>query len=116
MARTCEHSCCSIRGNPYHLHERPPERCLGCSAADGEPSGEVSLGELVAEVVARVAPEIPGLPTGRELVEQITAETRAVHAAAAADPVLAGVPAAERHTVLAGRVGLALAFGHRWAR
>jgi hypothetical protein len=109
----CGHRCCAIRDNPYHRHADPPSGCERCAAL-GDPvvaDEHVDLAELVAEVLAHVVPQIPGLPSGIELAERVCAETRAVHAAAAGDPLLAGLNLEEQRTVLAGRVALALAFG-----
>jgi hypothetical protein len=85
----CGHGCCAIPRNGYHVHQ------------------------LVASVVARVAPEIPGLPAEPELTALVSARTLAVAVAARGDRSLVGMSERERHVTLCGRVGLALAFGAR---
>lgn len=70
----------------------------------------MALAELVADVLAHVVPEIPGLPVGVELAELLCDETRAVHETAAVDPLLAGLDRSELLTTLAGRVAVSLAF------
>jgi hypothetical protein len=107
---SCGHRCCEIAGNSYHRHADPPDTCARCTALAREIDA-VSLGQLVAEVVALVVPEIPGLPRGSELSTLVGIETTAVHRAARHDPQLYGLDADLRRTVLAGRVGISLAFG-----
>jgi hypothetical protein len=68
------------------------------------------LGRIVADVVARVAPEIPGLPTDAALTELVASHALAVYAAGLVDPDVQGLDERDRRTVLAARVGLALAF------
>ena len=58
----------------------------------------------------RVAPEIPDLPEGHELVHLVICVTLSVYAAAIVDPDVQALDAGERRTVLAARVGLILAF------
>jgi hypothetical protein len=70
----------------------------------------VVLGRIVADVVARVAPQIPGLPADAELSELVASHALAVYAAGLVDPDVQVLAERERRTVLAARVGLALAF------
>jgi hypothetical protein len=61
--------------------------------------------------VDRVAPEIPGLPTDpRALLDHVIDLTTEVHRRARADPEIQRLSPRRRRTVLAARVGLALAF------
>jgi hypothetical protein len=70
----------------------------------------VPLGRIVAEVVARVAPEIPGLPAASQLADLVARHSLAVYSDALADPEVLGLSEEDQTTVLAGRVGIALAF------
>jgi hypothetical protein len=114
----CGHQCCEIPSNGYHAHTEPPSSCGRCgdagdSAVDAGPGqGRESavLGRLVADVVARVAPQIPGLPAETELTEIVASHALAVYAAGLVDPDLQILGERDRRTVLAARVGLALAF------
>ena len=114
--RDCGHRCCHIRTNGYHRHVDAPATCPHCARATlladtGPPAGEsVVLARIVSDVLARVAPEIPGLPAGAELAELVTGHALAVFAAGLVDPELHGLGERERRAVLAARVGLALAF------
>jgi hypothetical protein len=104
----CGHDCCAIADNPYHCHRSTPENCGPCREAAPEIDG---LAEIVAAVVDRVAPEIPGLPTDPEtLVDHVIAVTTGVHRRARTDPEVQRLSPRRRRTVLAARVGLALAF------
>jgi hypothetical protein len=76
--------------------------------APGAESAE--LGRLVADVVARVVPELPGLPAAAELTELVASQALAVYAAGLVDPALQMLHERDRRTALAGRVGLAIAF------
>jgi hypothetical protein len=115
----CGHRCCEITGNAYHSHVEPPATCPRCAARPSGPgdvppppegSDLVSLGHLVADVVTNVAPEIPGLPGGSALAQLVGDSALSVYRAALSEPTLQVLPRAERQIVLAGRVGLALAF------
>jgi hypothetical protein len=107
----CGHICCTITGNRYHSHREPPELCERCAWAEGDDAPRAAgLGELVAAAVARVAPEVPGLPTGAELAERAGPEVRAVCEEARTDPDLTGLGPDELRLALAGRVVIALAF------
>ena len=111
----CGHQCCEIPSNGYHAHTGPPSSCRHCATvgptADRGPRGEsVVLGRIVADVVARVAPQIPGLPADAELSELVASHALAVYAAGLVDPDVQVLAERERRTVLAARVGLALAF------
>jgi hypothetical protein len=78
--------------------------------APPERTDVVSLAHLVADVVANVAPQIPGLPGGSVLAQLVGEHALSVYRSALAEPTLQVLPRAERQTVLAGRVGLVLAF------
>jgi hypothetical protein len=105
----CGHICCTIAGNRYHAHRDPPGLCDRCAWADGDDAPRtVGLGSLVeAAVVAHLAPEVPGLPTGAELAERVGPEVLAVCEQARTDPDLAGLGADELRLALAGRVVIA---------
>jgi hypothetical protein len=102
----CGHRCCEIADNAYHAHLEPPEVCARC----GLMGSSVPLGRIVAEVVSRVAPEIPGLPVSAELAELVARLSLTVYAEAVADPEVLRLAEDDQTTVLAGRVGIALAF------
>jgi hypothetical protein len=105
---TCGHACCGITGNRYHVHTHEPGACGRCAEAlDHRP---VSTGTIVADVISRVVPEIPGLPAGAELIERVSVEVTAACTDARTDPDLAGLDPAALHTTISGRVGIALAF------
>jgi hypothetical protein len=70
----------------------------------------VPTGAIVADVIRRVVPQIPGLPEGPELIERVSEAVAEVCARARTDPDLADLDAADLHTAISGRVGLALAF------
>lgn len=113
----CGHRCCRIRANAYHVHPRSPERCQPCRAAaarEPEPRTPVvtveDLALVVESVLTRVAPEVPGLPTGATLTELVSASALDHWVAALDDPDLIGTDRRERRRILAGRVGVALAF------
>ena len=111
----CGHQCCEIPYNGYHAHTGPPSSCRHCAVTADTPamsSGaeSVVLGRIVADVVARVAPQIPGLPADAELSELVASHALAVYAAGLVDPDVQVLAERERRTVLAARVGLALAF------
>jgi hypothetical protein len=130
----CGHRCCEIPSNSYHTHLGTPSTCARCAhepgtgpvsafaspppagppavSDDGEgPSPEsYLLGRIVADVLARLAPEIPGLPAGDELSELVASHALALYAAGIVEPDLQSLSERERHTVLTSRVGLALAF------
>jgi hypothetical protein len=115
--RHCGHRCCAITANAYHVHADPPLSCTRCAAvppgadpAADEAAEVMSLAQLVADVVAQVAPQIPDLPTGAALAELVGAVALHVHRNADEDDGLHGLDPDERSLVLAGRVGLALAF------
>jgi hypothetical protein len=116
----CGHQCCEIPSNGYHAHTEPPSNCGRCEdagedmsvseAGAGQGRESAVLGRLVADVVARVAPQIPGLPAETELTEIVASHALAVYAAGLVDPDLQILGERDRRTVLAARVGLALAF------
>ena len=70
----------------------------------------VSVDAVVASVVARVAPQIPGLPTGSALVALVERAAFTVCDEGRDDPALRALDDRERHTALVVRVGIALAF------
>jgi hypothetical protein len=80
------------------------------AAVVGTRSESHVLGRIVADVVARVVPQIPGLPVETELTELVASHALAVYAAGLVDPDVQVLGERERRTVLAARVGLALAF------
>jgi hypothetical protein len=102
----CGHRCCEIADNAYHAHLDTPESCPRC----GLTGAPVPLGRVVAEVVTRVAPEIPGLPASGELAELVARLSLSVHAEGLTDPEVLRLAEVDQTTVLAGRVGIALAF------
>jgi hypothetical protein len=106
----CGHICCAIAENQYHVHADEPQECGRCIKKAGQASGVEGLGRLVATVLVRVAPEIPGLPTGPALVDRVADAVITVYEAARHDPELAGLSGEARHRTLVGRVALALAF------
>jgi hypothetical protein len=107
----CGHSCCAIADNRYHAHRELPEECDRCAWANGnEAPRPFNLGSLVAAVVARLAPEVPGLPTGAELAERVGPEVLAVCEEARTDPDLDGLTPDELRLSLAGRVVISMAF------
>jgi hypothetical protein len=135
----CGHRCCEIPSNSYHTHLGEPSGCGRCAdrpepPAAHEPEPEVTmpvpavvepppgddgenasresylLGRVVADVLTRVAPQIPGLPTGTELNELVASHALALYASGIVEPDLQNLDERERRTVLATRVGLALAF------
>jgi hypothetical protein len=108
VTSTCGHACCGITGNPYHAHTHEPGTCRRCAETLGH--RPVCTGTIVADVISRVAPEIPGLPGGADLIERVSAEVTAACAEARTDPELAGLDPAALHTAISGRVGIALAF------
>lgn len=105
--RDCGHRCCAIRANAYHAHVDPPGGCDRCARATER--DRQMLAEVITSVITRVAPEIPGLPTGADLTELVTGQTVATYARALTEPAVQGLSERERRTVLAGRVGVALA-------
>jgi hypothetical protein len=124
----CGHRCCEIPFNGYHTHAGRPSTCSRCDLARehgaqlaaGHPNGTPTpssheshvLGRMVADVLARIAPQIPGLPAGTELTELVSSHALAVYAGSIVDPELQHLDERERRSVLAARVGLALAFPH----
>jgi hypothetical protein len=127
----CGHRCCEIPHNGYHTHTGRPSGCTRCATAPGtvgtgtlpdaatrpatdadRPHGYEShvLGRIVADVLARIAPQIPGLPGGTELTELVSSHALAVYASSLIDPDVQTLDEREQRTVLATRVGLALAF------
>jgi hypothetical protein len=130
----CGHRCCEIPSNSYHTHLGSPAACPRCAheplpgpvspfappppaappapgdEGDGASAEGYLLGHIVSDVLARLAPEIPGLPSGDELAELVTSHALALYAAGIVEPGLQSLSERERHTVLASRVGLALAF------
>jgi hypothetical protein len=87
-----------------------PAGDVPADAPAGDGSESVVLGRIVADVVARVAPQISGLPDDVELTELVASHALAVYAAGLVDPDVQTLGERERRTVLAARVGLALAF------
>lgn len=113
MTERCGHICCQIRANPYHRHHDTPETCPRCAAidrAETEAATGVTLGRLVGSVFAHIAPEIPGLPEGDALAEAVASACLRVYGESHHDPAIAALSPAEHRHVLAGRVGLLLAF------
>jgi hypothetical protein len=114
---SCEHDCCGIPENGYHVHTEVPDRCQRCSvvtSSAGEAtirvSESVTLAEVVADVVASVAPQIPDLPAAAELADLVAHHALAVYAASLDDADVQALDGRTQRTVLAARVGLALAF------
>jgi hypothetical protein len=108
----CGHRCCEISANGYHKHIRPPEECGRCAGTTGVAAagpGE-AIARIVADVVGQVAPQIPGLPPRAELAALVVREAHTIYAAAAIDPDVQALGERDQRSVLAGRVGLALAF------
>jgi hypothetical protein len=118
----CGHQCCEIPSNGYHAHIEPPATCPRCGgtgstvvsrsrpSSAGPANESAVVGRIVADVVARVAPEIPGLPRDGELAGMVASHALAAYAAGLIDPDVQVLDEREQRTVLAGRVGLALAF------
>ena len=127
----CGHRCCEIPSNSYHTHTGPPAVCGRCASAidpvagsacadqtgaaggeQAEPGAPESylLGRIVADVVARVVPQIPGLPSGTELTELVASHALAVYASGLVEPEIQSLDDRDRRSVLAARVGMALAF------
>jgi hypothetical protein len=109
----CGHQCCEISGNGYHRHIRPPADCRRCASAPEVAAADderVAVARIVADVVGQVAPQIPGLPPGAELARLVAREALTIYAAAAIDPDVQALGERDQRSVLAGRVGLALAF------
>jgi hypothetical protein len=107
-ATGCGHDCCSVARNRYHVHAAEPARCEHCTDARQDLD---DLADIVSTVVNRVAPEIPGLPTDPDaLIDQVIDVTTAVHEATRTDGGLRALSPRRRRTVLAARVGIALAF------
>lgn len=105
----CHHACCAIPDNGYHRHAEPPVTCPRCARA--RPDAETPLlGAVMASVMSRVVPHIPGLPGGAALANLVTRQSLATYTQARDDPEVQALGDRERRTVLAGRVGLALAF------
>jgi hypothetical protein len=138
---SCGHQCCEIAGNAYHSHTVEPATCPRCTDADApdlidltaaepratgpSPSGAAGTGalplshadvsDIVTAVVDRVAPQIPGLPADREwLLDRVVTVTAGVHRQALTERELQQLSADRRRTILAARVGLALAFPGRF--
>jgi hypothetical protein len=80
------------------------------SAESPAPQESHVLGRIVADVLARIAPQIPGLPDGTELTELVASHALAVYAGGLVDPAVQALDERDRRSVLAARVGLALAF------
>jgi hypothetical protein len=112
MRTHCGHRCCSIATNAYHSHQHEPADCERCAAipvdADG-PLHVVSLGRLVASVVTHIVPQIPGLD-GPDVRQRVASECLRIYAEGLSDPNVQALDALEQRSVLAARVGLALAF------
>lgn len=107
----CGHQCCEIPSNRYHTHAGPPAHCPRCARTGGhEGPVTVTLGRILADVLARVAPQIPGLPTDEELTDLVASHTMTVYATGLIDPDVQRLDEREQRTVLAGRVGMELAF------
>jgi hypothetical protein len=115
----CGHCCCAIRMNSYHGHADAPEGCGRCSVARYKLVGDLAtpmtpaLETIVASVMDRVVPGIPGLPAGEELQELVEERTLEVYLAGLTDPDLLGLDPDSWRTIVAIRVGLVLAFPHR---
>jgi hypothetical protein len=111
-ATTCGHDCCVVAGNRYHAHAATPETCEHCVDARHEID---DLGDIVTAVVDRVAPQIPGLPTDPDaMLVRVIDVTARVHEAARHEAEVERLSPRRRRTVLAARVGLALAFPDRF--
>jgi hypothetical protein len=114
----CGHSCCAIRDNRFHSHTRAPDACKRCRVASddriGEPAESItpSPDDVIASVMDRVVPGIVGLPDGDELYAIVHRVALGIYRAGLSDPDLRGLNANEWRTVVATRVGLALAFPH----
>jgi hypothetical protein len=113
----CGHSCCAIRDNRFHAHTSPPDarkRCRVASDGVGERAESItpSLDDVIASVMDRVVPGIVGLPDGEELHALVHRPALGIYRAGLTDRDLRGLDANEWRTVIATRVGLALAFPH----
>jgi hypothetical protein len=124
--RGCGHRCCDIPSNGFHTHREPPTGCARCARIPEPETKELPvvrprpkapehresylLGRIVADVLARIAPQIPGLPGGSELNELVASHALAVYAGGLVDPDLQALGPRDQRSVLAARVGMALAF------
>jgi hypothetical protein len=111
----CGHRCCSIATNAYHCHQVEPEDCERCAAVGVDPPGEshvVSLGRLVSSVILHVVPQIHGLDESPDVGQRVASECLRVYAEGLADQDVQALDPREQGSVLAARVGLALAFPH----
>jgi hypothetical protein len=68
------------------------------------------VARIVQTVITRIAPHIPDIPAGAELDQVVLAHALRIYVDALDEPQLHGVDARQWRAVLAGRVGLALAF------
>jgi hypothetical protein len=108
----CGHDCCEVRDNPYHSHVAPPERCLRCARVRAAQRRR-ETDAIVTAVLTDIAPEIDGLPEGDLLAGRVRSEVARAERDGRADPDLAATSPEEWLLVMAGRVGLALAFPRR---
>jgi hypothetical protein len=114
----CGHSCCAIRDNRFHSHTRPPDACKRCRVVSDGRIGEraesitPSLDDVITSVLDRVVPGIVGLPDGDELYALVHRVALGIYRAGLFDPDLRRLDANDWRTVIATRVGLALAFPH----
>jgi hypothetical protein len=110
---SCAHRCCTISGNAYHRHRSPPDLCARCQdQLDEEEVAE--LADIVGTVIDRIAPAIPGLPSDPDaLLDLVLSVTTDVYTRSWAEGQLQGLAPGRRRTVLAARVGIALAFPAR---
>jgi hypothetical protein len=103
------------------VHIRHPDDCDRCTLARHEQIEEVaqppsapSLDQVVSSVLTRMVPSIAGLPQGDELHELVEERSIEVYVAGLTDPDLLGLDPDAWRTVVATRVGLALAFPLGW--
>lgn len=116
----CGHSCCAIRANDCHVHIRPPEECERCALVRhqqieevAQPPSAPSLGQVVSSVLTRMVPSIAGLPDGDELHQLVEERSIDIYVVGLTDPDLLGLEPDAWRTVVATRIGLALAFPHQ---
>lgn len=115
MSDDCQHLCCSIPWNDYHVHLSRPGRCQNCAKTLKE-GGDDVLEALQLEVVAvaegvttRVNHHADRSIDVRQLHKLALAASREVCIEGLTDPDLAGLASSDRRTVLVARAELMLA-------